>query len=92
MRQRFGLESEFKDNHRTVAAKGDAKDDWDLIDIRELSRMTALSIYTFYEMISENRLPFPRYKLGRCVRFRRADIIRWIESKGNLPARSHSGT
>ena len=53
----------------------------ELIDIKELARMTNFSIHTFYEMISEKRLPFPVYKFGRAVRFKRSDVLKWIDSK-----------
>jgi len=52
-----------------------------LIAMPELCKLTALSKHYFYEMISERRLPFPVYKFGRAVRFKRAEVDAWIESQ-----------
>jgi excisionase family DNA binding protein len=51
-----------------------------LVDMRELCKYTALSRSYLYEMISEERLPFPVYKFGRSVRFRLSEVDQWIES------------
>lgn len=47
-----------------------------LLDIREVSVYTGLSVHTLYTMVSQHRVPF--VKLGRLTKFDREEIDRWI--------------
>ena len=50
-----------------------------LIDVGELSRVTGLSKPTLWRHHEAGLIP-PGMKIGRAVRWRLADITRWIES------------
>ena len=47
-----------------------------LLDIREVSVYTGLSVHTLYTMVSQHRVPF--VKLGRLTKFDREEIDKWI--------------
>ena len=47
-----------------------------LLDIREVSVYTGLSVHTLYTMVSQRRVPF--VKLGRLTKFDREEIDKWI--------------
>ena len=51
----------------------------EMIDVKEVSRMTGLCISSIYTKISRLELPF--IKFGRAVRFYREDIKKWIEQQ-----------
>ena len=55
-----------------------------LLTIREVSEMTQLSIGCLYHLVSESRIPVVRLS-RRCIRFRLADLQRWIESLTEFP-------
>ena len=48
-----------------------------LIDIRELSRLTGLSVGTLYHWVSQRRIPCVRLSV-RCVRFSIPAIREWL--------------
>lgn len=48
-----------------------------LLDIRELSELTGLSVYTLYSWINQRKIPY--VKMGRLVRFEPRKIEEWIE-------------
>ena len=51
-----------------------------LIDIRELSELTGLSVGTLYHFVSQGRIPVIRLS-ARCIRFRVSDIEAWLDEK-----------
>lgn len=48
-----------------------------LLTLREVSRILRLSPPTLYKLLKERRLP--GVKVGNQWRFRRAEILRWLE-------------
>ena len=48
-----------------------------LIDVKELSESTGLSVFTLYSWINQKRIPY--VKVGRLVRFDPKKIEKWIE-------------
>jgi excisionase family DNA binding protein len=59
-----------------------------LIGVRELARLTGLSVGTLYHLVSQQRIPVIRIS-RRCIRFRPGDIEDWI-SQNSVP-RGDSG-
>jgi len=47
-----------------------------LIDVKQLSESTGLSVFTLYSWINQKRIPY--VKLGRLVRFDPKKIEKWI--------------
>ena len=47
-----------------------------LLNIKEVSDYTGLSVHTLYTMVSQRRIPF--VKLGRLTKFDRVEIDKWI--------------
>lgn len=61
-----------------------------LIDIRELSQLTGIAVGTLYHWArSEDRIPCVRLS-ARCLRFRREEIIDWINQLCNEQRSSES--
>ena len=50
-----------------------------LINVRQLSESTGLSVFTLYSWINQKRIPY--VKVGRLVRFDPKKIEKWIEGK-----------
>ena len=50
-----------------------------LIDVKQLSESTGLSVFTLYSWINQKRIPY--VKVGRLVRFDPKKIEKWIEEK-----------
>ena len=48
-----------------------------LIDVKDLSESTGLSVFTLYSWINQKRIPY--VKVGRLVRFDPRKIEKWIE-------------
>ncbi len=48
-----------------------------LIDVKQLSESTGLSVFTLYSWINQKRIPY--VKVGRLVRFDPKKIEKWIE-------------
>ena len=48
-----------------------------LVDVGEAAALLAVSVPTLRRMISAGRTPQP-VRLGRLLRFRRADLLQWI--------------
>ncbi len=48
-----------------------------LLDIREVSELTGLSVSTLYHWASQGRIPVIRLS-RRCIRFRKSDLEEWI--------------
>lgn len=48
-----------------------------LLDVRELSELTGLSVYTLYSWINQRKIPY--VKVGRLVRFEPKKIEERIE-------------
>jgi len=54
-----------------------------LIDVRELSRLTGLSVNTLYPWVSQRRIPF--VKCGRLTKFDLHAIDEWIRQNTVRP-------
>jgi predicted DNA-binding transcriptional regulator AlpA len=52
-----------------------------LIDIRELSELTGISVGGLYHMVSEHRIPCVKLS-KRCLRFSLPAIREWLASMG----------
>ena len=50
-----------------------------LINVKQLSESTGLSVFTLYSWINQKRIPY--VKVGRLVRFDPKKIEKWIEAK-----------
>ncbi len=50
----------------------------EFIDINDLSRYLAMKPSTLYSLVEAREIP--HYKIGRLVRFKKAEIDRWMES------------
>src|SRR5271156_2586309 len=50
----------------------------DLLTMRDLAERTGFSLSTLERMLARGKLPTP-LRFGRNVRFRRADVERWLE-------------
>lgn len=50
-----------------------------LINVKQLSESTGLSVFTLYSWINQRRIPY--VKVGRLVRFDPKKIEKWIEEK-----------
>ncbi len=48
-----------------------------LLDVKQLSELTGLSIFTLYSWINQKRIPY--VKVGRLVWFDPKKIEKWIE-------------
>jgi len=48
-----------------------------LIDVKQLSESTGLSVFTLYSWINQKKIPY--VKVGRLVRFDPRRIEKWIE-------------
>ena len=48
-----------------------------LINVKELSELTGLSVFTLYSWINQNKIPY--VKVGRLIRFDPRKIEKWIE-------------
>ena len=53
--------------------------DVELLDKREAARLLAIKARSLDRYISARLIPY--VKIGRLVRFRRSDLIKWIERK-----------
>lgn len=53
------------------------------IDIDQYCEDTGQAKQTVYQKISENRLGHPYYKHGRNVRFKRSEVVEWMNQKAN---------
>ncbi len=47
-----------------------------LLNIKEVSDYTGLSVHTLYTMVSQRRIPF--VKMGRLTKFDREELDKWI--------------
>ena len=52
----------------------------ELWTLKEVCAYTKLSKWTLYERKSERRVPIPVYRFGNVLRFRKSDVIEWVES------------
>ena len=50
-----------------------------LINVKQLSESTGLSVFTLYSWINQKRIPY--VKVGRLVRFDPKKIEKWIDEK-----------
>jgi len=50
-----------------------------LVNVKQLSESTGLSVFTLYSWINQKRIPY--VKVGRLVRFDPRKIEKWIEEK-----------
>ncbi len=55
-----------------------------LLTAREVAERTRVSTGTLYHWVSQRRIPFVRLS-RRCLRFREADIDRWITEMAQGP-------
>ena len=51
-----------------------------LWNVRDVAEFLGLAQGTIYHLVSEGRIPFTRLS-PRCLKFRRSEILAWIESK-----------
>ncbi len=61
----------------------DAMDTGELLDVRQVSKLLHVSQRTTYTLIERGFIP--RLKIGRCARFRQADVVRYISSLQPTP-------
>jgi len=52
-----------------------------LVDAREAARLCNVSRATWYAMLSAGRVPEPIRLAGRCIRWPRAELERWIAAR-----------
>lgn len=52
--------------------------DDDVIDVKGIAKMLRIGRNKLYEMVARNQIPHRRF--GRCIRFSRAAIMRWLDS------------
>ncbi len=52
-----------------------------LLNVNEVSKITGFAKQTIYQKVCNKSIPF--YKIGRSTRFRRSEIMNWIENKEN---------
>ena len=50
-----------------------------LINIKELSELTGLSVNTIYAWVSQKRIPY--YKIGSLVKFAISEIEEWLKNQ-----------
>jgi excisionase family DNA binding protein len=55
-----------------------------LLGYAEASQLLGIKLGTLYSMVHERRIPFYRLS-GRMVRFRRADLERWLAERAVEP-------
>jgi excisionase family DNA binding protein len=46
------------------------------LDVKEVSKEYGLAVSTLYTMVSQRRIPYT--KMGRCTKFDRVELERWI--------------
>jgi excisionase family DNA binding protein len=51
-----------------------------LMDVNDVAKLLGLAPGTIYHLVSQGRIPFIRLS-ARCLKFRRSDILPWIERK-----------
>jgi len=49
-----------------------------LLDAKDVARLLSVSVRTVWTLRDMGRLPAP-VRIGRCVRWRRQDIEKWVE-------------
>ena len=52
--------------------------DDDVIDVKAVVKLLHVGRNKLYEMVARNQIPHRRF--GRCIRFSRAAIMRWLDS------------
>ena len=55
-----------------------SSDDDDVIDVKGVARLLHVGRNKLYEMVARNQIPHRRF--GRCIRFSRAAVMRWLDS------------
>jgi excisionase family DNA binding protein len=56
-----------------------------LLTPREAARLLRVKMHTLYQWNSSGRYGLPRVKVGRALRFRRADLESWIATRSARP-------
>jgi excisionase family DNA binding protein len=51
-----------------------------LLSAKQVSELLGLSRSKFYEILAAGRCSVPQIRFGRCVRWRRDLILKWIEA------------
>ena len=54
-----------------------------LLTAKQVSELLEVKVDTVYEWVSRGLIPY--VKLGRLVRFKKAELFRWVESKTTRP-------
>lgn len=54
-----------------------ASSDDDVLDVKGVAKLLHVGRNKLYEMVARNQIPHRRF--GRCVRFSRAAIMRWLD-------------
>ena len=52
----------------------------ELWTLKEVCAYTKLSKWTLYDRRTEKRLPIRTYRFGNVLRFRKKDVLAWIET------------
>jgi excisionase family DNA binding protein len=60
-----------------VASSAATSTDDDVIDIKGVVELLHVGRNKLYEMVARNQIPHRRF--GRCIRFSRAAIMRWLD-------------
>jgi predicted DNA-binding transcriptional regulator AlpA len=67
------------------------KEDDPMLSIKEQAELTGMSVFTIYNMISRNVLPWKYYQITPSKRVsRKSDVLAWLDSvcipaRGNKP-------
>lgn len=61
-----------------LSALRDTIADDDVLDVRGVVKLLHVGRNKLYEMVARNQIPHRRF--GRCIRFSRAAIMRWLDS------------
>jgi excisionase family DNA binding protein len=60
----------------------------DFLTVQQLAGLLQCSRHTIYVWVCKNQLPISYYKFPRGVRFKRAEVEKWIESRKIMPVDS----
>ncbi|MEW6251504.1 MAG: helix-turn-helix domain-containing protein [Planctomycetota bacterium] len=73
-------------NETNVPANGDRL----LLPVGEVARKLSISIRATWKLLSGGKLP-PPLRLGRCVRWRKADVDSWVANGCPEPGARQTG-
>jgi excisionase family DNA binding protein len=61
-----------------------------LWDVKDVAEFLGLAVGTIYHMASEGRIPVVRIS-ARCLKFRRSEILAWVERKSQKETNNGRG-